>query len=296
MSGLYDALSKEPFEVVDSRLRLRAASSVGSTPSRVSVHFVPPETNLPIEELSVPIDEASEEDDSLAIWPSEDLRLVSLTDPDGIGAEKFRALVTRLNHIREEGELKALQVTSSVMNEGKTVVSANLAVTLAKYSGARTLLVEGDLRRPKLTTHFGLGKLDGLNDWYRAPKKDLAQFTYHLKGMPLWILPAGTLCNQPSNILQSARFANSFSQLVQQFDWLIVDSTPMLPVVDANLWSGVVDGSLIVVRENMAPARALKRGLEAMDRLKLVGIVINERLPFNRDRGEEQYYSGIPRL
>jgi capsular exopolysaccharide synthesis family protein len=296
MSRLYDALAKGPLEVVDSRLHQRVAPSVGSAPSRAPVHFVPPETNLPIEELSVPMDEPRGEEASLAIWPSEDLRLVSITDPDGIGAEKFRALVTRLNHIREEGELKALQVTSSVMNEGKTVVSANLAVTLAMYSGAKTLLVEGDLRRPRLTTRFGLGKLDGLNDWYLAPKKDLAQFTYHLKGMPLWILPAGTLCNQPSHILQSTRFANSFAQLVQQFEWVIVDSTPMLPVVDANLWSGVVDGSIIVVRENMVPVGALKKGLEAMDRPKLVGMVINERLPFNRDRGEEQYYSGIPRV
>lgn len=295
MSRLYDALSKGSLEIFDPYLRQRAASSVSSAPSRTPVQFVPPETELSNEELTVPVDEPSEEKATLTIWPSADLRLVALTDPDGIGAEKFRALVARLNHIRAERELKALQVTSSVMNEGKTVVSANLAVTLAKYSGARTLLVEGDLRRPRLTARLGLDRLDGLNDWYFARNKDLSQVTYRLKGMPLWILPAGTLCNQPSHILQSTRFADSFARLTLQFDWVIVDSTPMLPVVDANLWSGVVDGTLVVVRENMAPVRALKKGLEAMDRPKLVGVVINERLPFNRDRGEEQYYSGTTR-
>jgi capsular exopolysaccharide synthesis family protein len=280
-------------QVVDPRLRQRPGAPAGSDPARATVQLVTSERDQPAEGSILPVAiERDEERAELTMWPSSDLRLVALTDPEGIGAEKFRALVARLGHLREDRELRSVQVTSSVMNEGKTVVSDNLAVTLAKYSGSRTLLVEGDLRRPRLMTRLGLDRLPGLNDWYAARNRDLGEFTYRIKGLPLWILPAGTLCKQPGHILQSSRFANAFAQLILQFDWVIVDSTPMLPVVDANLWSAVVDGTLVVVRENMAPVRALKKGLEALDRPKLVGVVFNETLPLSHYRNEEQYYTG----
>src|ERR1700743_2864311 len=79
-------------------------------------------------------------------------RLISFTDPCGLGAEKFRALVTRLERQRKERDLRSLQVTSAVRNEGKTLVAGNLSVTLAKHCGSRVLLVEGDLHRPSLTS------------------------------------------------------------------------------------------------------------------------------------------------
>ena len=79
---------------------------------------------------------------------SPESHLVALTDPNSLGAEKFRALVTRFDHLRKQRELRSFQVTSSVIDEGKTLVAGNVAVTLAKYSGSKTLLVEGDLHRP----------------------------------------------------------------------------------------------------------------------------------------------------
>ena len=86
-------------------------------------------------------------------------RLVALTDPQSLGAEKFRALVARLESLRrQKRELKSLQITSAVINEGKSLVSANLAVTLVKHFGYKVLLVEGDLHRPTLTTLLGLSR------------------------------------------------------------------------------------------------------------------------------------------
>jgi hypothetical protein len=82
-------------------------------------------------------------------------RLVALTDPQSLGAEKFRALVARLESLREKRELKSLQITSAVIKEGKSLVAANLAITLAKHFGYKVLLVEGDLHRPTLTTLLG---------------------------------------------------------------------------------------------------------------------------------------------
>src|SRR6202049_312379 len=107
--------------------------------------------------------------------------------------------------------------------------------------------------------------------------------------MPLWFLTAGKTYDHPSNILQSARFAEIFALLVTWFDWIVVDSTPMLPIGDANLWSRLVDGTLLVVREGVTPVKALKKGLQALDNIKLVGLVINEASDFDQIGYEGQY-------
>jgi Mrp family chromosome partitioning ATPase len=113
-----------------------------------------------------------------------------------------------------------------------------------------------------------------------------------LAEMPLWFLPAGRPSDQPSDLLRSARFAKAFAQLASQFEWIVVDSTPMLPIVDVNLWSKLVDGTLLVVREGVTPVKALKRGLKALDNPKLIGVVINEVAEFDNVGYAGQYYGG----
>jgi capsular exopolysaccharide synthesis family protein len=219
-------------------------------------------------------------------------RLVTLTDPKSLGAEKFRALAARLENLREKGELRSLQITSAVVNEGKSLVAANLAVTLVRHFGYRVLLVEGDLHRPSLTTVLGLTELEGINQWWHSREEDaeIAPYIRKLDEMPLWFLSAGSTCDQPSQILQSARFAETFVQLVGGFDWVVVDSTPMTPIVDANLWSRLVDGTLLVVREGIAPIKALKMGVKGLDNPKWLGIVLNEASEFDRVNYSDQYY------
>ena len=221
-------------------------------------------------------------------------RLVALTDPKSLGAEKFRALVTRLENLRIQREYKSLQVTSGGIHEGKTTVSANLAVTLAKRGDFKVLLIEGDLHRPSLAALLGATESRGLVHWWSAPDQDISTYLNRLGGMPLWSLSAGTTFDHPSEILQSSRFAEAFARLGSWFDWIVVDSTPMLPTVDANLWSRLVDGSLLVVREGVASVRALKKGLEGFDNPKWLGMVLNEASEFDRMNYAEQYYSLEP--
>ena len=218
-------------------------------------------------------------------------RLVAITEPRSLGAEKFRSLATRLVNLRRERELKSLQVTSSIVGEGKSLVSANLALTFAMESSSKVLLVEGDMHRPSLSTRLGLSQLTGISQWWRADQQPITQFLYKLNNWPLWFLAAGGASEQPSQILQSGRFAEAFLKLSGAFDWVIVDSTPMLPTVDSNLWSRLVDGTLLVVRENVAFVNALKKGLQSLDNPKLVGIVLNEASEFNRANYEDQYYA-----
>lgn len=232
----------------------------------------------------------SEKTRSVTVQPPPGSRLVAWTEPNSLGAEKFRALAVRLDDMRRQHELKSLQVTSSVINEGKSFVAANLAATLAKYSGSKTLLIEGDLHRPTLASMFGLKDLQGMSDWWTARNQDLTRNLLRFAGSGLWFLPAGKACDRPSEILRSAQLAEAFKQLVGQFDWIVVDSTPMLPVIDANLWSKLVDGTLLVVREGVAPLKALKKGLQSLDHPKLIGVVVNEASEFDQLDYDGQYY------
>jgi protein-tyrosine kinase len=224
---------------------------------------------------------------SVALKVLPESRLVALTDPYSLGAEKFRALVTRLDFLRKERELKSFQVTSSVVNEGKTLMAGNIAVTLAEYLGSKTLLIEGDLHRPAMATLLGLNELDGISQWWSGRDQELGKFVYRLNQTPLWFLSAGRSFDRPSDILRSLRFMKAFAQLAGQFEWIVVDSTPMLPIVDVNLWSRLVDGTLLVVREGIAPVKALKKGLQALDHPRLIGVVMNDA-----SGPDQAYYDG----
>jgi protein-tyrosine kinase len=224
---------------------------------------------------------------SVALKVLPESRLVALTDPYSLGAEKFRALVTRLDFLRKQRELKSFQVTSSVVNEGKTVVSGNIALTLAEYLGSKTLLIGGDLHRPVITTLLGLNELDGISQWWSCRDEELGKFVYRLNQTSLWFLSAGRAVDRPSDILRSLRFVKALAQLTGQFEWIVVDSTPMLPIVDVNLWSRLVDGTLLVVREGEARVKALKKGLQALDHPRLIGVVMNDA-----SGPDQAYYDG----
>jgi len=219
---------------------------------------------------------------------SPEAHLVALTDPLSLGAEKFRVLATRIENLRKDGELKSLQVTSGATNEGKSLVSGNLAFTLARRSNSKVLLIEGDLHKPALASMLGLDQLQGLGQWWSEPDGEITRFMYQLNDLPLWLLAAGKAFDQPSDVLQSARFGKAFAQLARSFDWIVVDSTPLLPMADVNLWSRWVDGTLLVVREGVAPISALRKGLAGLDNAKLLGVVLNEASEFDR----AVYYDG----
>jgi capsular exopolysaccharide synthesis family protein len=253
-----------------------------------------PETAVPdVEFLSEAFAESTDfaSGSSATIAASLQSRLVALTEPRSLGAEKFRALVTRLEHLRQQKEFKSLQITSAVINEGKTLVAANLAITLAQHAGSKVLLVEGDLHRPTLSSLMALSQLRGLSHWWSGTEDSLTPYIHKLNEMPLWFLSAGVPSEQPSQILQSARFAEAFTKFAAWFDWIVVDSTPMSPIVDVNLWSRLVEGTLLVVREGVTPTKELKKGLAGLDNPKLLGVVLNEASEFDHLDYEGQYYA-----
>ena len=114
-----------------------------------------------------------------------------------LGAEKFRFLAVRLRQLRQSRPLKKVLITSSIPQEGKSTVAANLACTLARRKPQKTLLLEGDLRRPNIAAQFGLGKLPGLCDWLSGETPSI--HIYLLENLGVWILPAGSAPQNPWN-------------------------------------------------------------------------------------------------
>jgi capsular exopolysaccharide synthesis family protein len=209
----------------------------------------------------------------LPVLIREDSRLVSLGKEGSLGAEKFRFLAVRLRHIRQSRPLKKILITSTIPEEGKSTVAANLACTLARRKPQKTLLLEGDLRRPNIAAQFGLGKLPGLCEWLSGETPAIN--IYRLDSLGVWMLPAGTAPQNPLELMQSGKLSPLMEQLEAWFDWIIIDSPPVLPLADASLWSRLADGILLVTRKGTTEKQQLQRGLEAIDKSKLLGALVN---------------------
>ncbi|MFZ0541611.1 MAG: CpsD/CapB family tyrosine-protein kinase [Candidatus Sulfotelmatobacter sp.] len=203
----------------------------------------------------------------------QDTRLIAVGKEESLGAEKFRFLAVRLRQLRQTRPLKKILITSTIPQEGKSTVAANLACTLARRKQQKTLLLEGDLRRPTLAARFGLGRIPGLCEWLSGQTEGIN--LYRLESLGLWVLPAGAAPQNPLELMQSGKLAPLMNQLEAWFDWIVIDSPPVLPLADASMWSRLADGILLVTRNGTTEKRQLKRGIEAIEKSKLLGALVN---------------------
>lgn len=210
---------------------------------------------------------------SLAVSILPESRLVSVGSEESLGAEKFRFLAVRLRQLRQTRPLKRILITSTIPQEGKSTVAANLACTLARRKSHKTLLIEGDLRRPTVADKFGLGPVPGLSEWLRGETE--SKNIYRLEALGLWVLPAGTAPENALELMQSGKLSPLMEELTASFDWIVIDSPPVLPLADTSLWARLSDGILLVTRKGVTEKQQLQRGLEALERSKLLGAVVN---------------------
>jgi capsular exopolysaccharide synthesis family protein len=214
-----------------------------------------------------------------------DARLVCLTDQGGLAAEKFRVLGLKLRNLRERRKLKRIVVTGTLPEEGKSLVAANLALNQSRSKVLKTLLVDGDLRRPTLSSRFGFDRsLPGLSECLRG-ERQLSEVVYKLNGSGLWFLPAGRAPENPVELMQSGRLSELLDRLGKFFDWIVIDTPPVIPVADTTFWMKLADGVLVVVREGVSEKKLLERALDSFDRAALLGVVVN-----SCSRSEHKYY------
>ena len=207
-------------------------------------------------------------------WRPDPKTMLFFTGEDHLyGMEEFRTLRSRLYQAREKHPLSKLLITSPLPKEGKSFVAANLGQVLVQQHGRRALLIDADLRNPRLHTVLGAESGPGLSDYLRS---EIDEFSIIQRGPMenLFLIPAGSRNENPAELVASGRINTLLNRLQPLFDWIIVDSPPAVAVSDAGLLANYCDGVIMVVRSNATPFDIAKRARQEFGD-NLVGVVLN---------------------
>jgi capsular exopolysaccharide synthesis family protein len=217
--------------------------------------------------------------------PDEKTMLFFHCDDSVRGTEEFRTLRSRLYHAREKMPLKKVLVTSALPKEGKSFTAANLAQVLVRQHGRRVLLIDADLRGPRLHMMLGTTSSPGLVDYLQG---DCDEFSIMQRGPmeDLFFIPSGQETSNPAEMVSNGRLKTLLQRVEALFDWIIIDSPPAVPVSDAGVLAKACDGVLLVVRSNTTPVDMARRARQEFPEDSLVGIVLNganaDAMPYTR--------------
>jgi succinoglycan biosynthesis transport protein ExoP len=220
-----------------------------------------------------------------------DKDLIVHSHPKSIVAECCRTIRTNLTFMSLGKPLKTLLVTSPGPAEGKTTMAVSLAITIAQ-SGRRTLIVDTDLRRPRVHKVFGLSLRDGVTSLLTGEAK-IEDCVRQTQVDNLWVLPSGTIPPNPAELLQTDGFTKLVEQLKDRFDLVVLDSPPIGVVTDAAILGPQVDGVLVVVRCEQTTRDTLASAARQLKDVgaHLLGCVLNET-DLSRRRTYKGYYYG----
>jgi protein-tyrosine kinase len=196
------------------------------------------------------------------------------SNPFNLGTEQFRTLRSRLYRMRESQPLHTLLISSAIPAEGKTIVATNLALAMVRQHGCRVLLVDADLRSPRIHTLLGSPATPGLVDYLQNNANEFEVIQRgHEEG--LCFIPAGNHVTHPSELISSNRMKQFLERVKPAFDWIIIDSPPALPVADASVLGGLCDGVLFVVRANSTPSESTQKACRELRDAHILGVVLN---------------------
>ena len=209
------------------------------------------------------------------IWhPDEKTMLFFGSEDHAPGMEEFRTLRSRLYQLREKFPLKKLLISSSLPKEGKSFVAANLAQVMVKQHGRRVLLIDGDLRGPRLHFALGTSAAPGLTDYLMGESDEFAVMQ---RGPMenLFFIGSGRQVSSPAELVANGRMKFLMNRVEALFDWIILDSPPAVPVSDPSLLANFCDGVLIVVRSNVTPSDIARKVRQEFQDKQLLGVVLN---------------------
>src|SRR4051794_28459110 len=287
MSRVHDALRRASQDrLVPSRqprpdrIQTRLEEPVGATQPEKPTYPPPSSPSVPVHMGSDV--EVSREDMEALIHapnkvpynPQKDALVVNIMQPREAPAEEFRTLRTRLNHLQSTQPLHTLVVTSASPAEGKSFTAANLAISHAQLAGKRVLLADFDFRRPTVNTTFQLPGQLGLTD-YLTGKASLREILFQISDTNLFILPAGGPVPNPLELLNLAQCRPLIDALQNPFDWVILDTPPLLFAADGNLLSTMCDGTILVVRIGTTTFDSVTRAMQSLCENNVLGVVVN---------------------
>ena len=204
------------------------------------------------------------------------IQLTTLTAPMSVVTEQVKTIRTNLNYAMVGKPLKTLMITSAIQGERKSTVGSNLAVEYAK-KGLQVLLVDADLRRPTIHQTFAISNQRGVSSWLSGQLTDVNEAIYPVLDH-LFVMPSGPKPPNPAELLASDRMTEFLTVATRKLDLVIVDAPPILPVTDARILAGQVDGTVLVVRQNFVEKVAVRQAVSALKnaRAQLLGTILND--------------------
>ena len=214
-------------------------------------------------------------------------RRISMLQPDSYVAEQFRALRGRIDAIAAQRPIRTVVVTSPMAGEGKTTAAVNLAVVTAMSVGRRVLLIDCDMRQPKVHQALGLVPNAGLED-VLTDSISLDQAIVKVEGMNLEVLAVRGRASNPSELLGSPRMRELVAEVADRYDRVIIDTPAALGVPDTKAVVELCDGFVLVVRADVTTQQDVEACLEMLDPQNVIGMVLNRA---QIDRGYYGYVS-----
>ncbi len=210
--------------------------------------------------------------EQVAIAPGS--RLIYHTDPHSPAADRFRSLRLRLQPLWSAGKLKKILITSPLPGEGKTTVAMNLATALAEHGKRTVLLAEADLHHSPLTKNLGLSPGPGLAECLDGGGNSL-ELVRHLTPLDWYLLPAGEPHSNSTELLQGQMLPVVIDQLAAHFDWMLIDSPPVIPLSDVLSFKNHTDGSPLVVRAGRTSQDAVEEAIALLGKQHILGVILN---------------------
>lgn len=206
--------------------------------------------------------------------PLADAHLIDPMRPGDAPSEEFRTLRTRLNHLQTLSPIHNVVVTSASPAEGKSFTSVNLALAESHLAGNPTLLADFDFRRPMVHTLFQLDRAPGITDFLLGKAK-LHEIIRRIAGTNLYVMPAGEAVLNPLELLNLREVKILLDRLPTIFNWVILDTPPLLFAADANLLSTMAHGTLLVVRIGTTTIDSVTRAIQSLCENNVLGIAVN---------------------
>jgi receptor protein-tyrosine kinase len=208
--------------------------------------------------------------------------------------EQTRRLAAALHHAQLKTRIRSVMVVSAVEAEGKTLTATNLALTLSQSYQRRVLLVDADLRRPSIHERFRLNNHAGLGDVLRQPPPD-GELPVQRVSSTLWVMTAGRPDSDPMGGLVSDTMEQFLTEAGEGFDWIVIDTPPVVLLPDANLLAAMVDTAILVVGANLTAYPLVTRAIDAIGRSRILGVVLNRAKDSEASVGYRYYLKSSTR-
>lgn len=189
--------------------------------------------------------------------------------------EQYRLLRSKLSSLNGSHTNNVLAITSARKGEGKSLTSVNLAIVMAEDTKKKILLIDGDMRKPSIHTFFNCKAEYGLIDLLMH-KADIESAMIPSGIKNLTLLLAGEPSKSPSDLLAASVFREIIEKIRKRFDYIIIDSPPIMPFAVMNIISDVVDGILLVVRAEKTPKEMILEALKTLNKENIIGVVFND--------------------